>query len=225
MTSMATSDIPTTFEYNDSDVESKKQAYPQLKPRTTFKLAVTEAGRGVDKDFGNLQLFVQLAPVDATDTPQTISVRRYVSIPVPSGKAGHVLKATAYADGKSQVVEGEKAKDELFKKARDFVRAFSPETIPAYPFIKEEDSGKWFDAEGGEASKEGMDEARKAWRTAVMAKLKEWYTNPEELVNATCYGESGDMTSSQRVYVNKLFSEPGDRTVETDDFTVTPEAI
>ncbi len=196
-----------------------KKIYPQLKPNMTAKGVVTEVQKvAVADKTSNLQLIVTLAPVTSDNKPGQPTQRRYIDIPVPNpNKPGHEFTLKAF--GKE--LTGEEAKKEAFKQGASFVRAFEPEAVPEYPFHKDDSgAGQWVDENGEPADNEAMTAATTARRKAVLAKLKEWYTNPAALTGATCFFVTGAPSGpDNKVYIKYLNSTDRGETVETENFT------
>ncbi|HEX2613887.1 MAG TPA: hypothetical protein VHL10_00220, partial [Nitrososphaera sp.] len=190
--------IPTTFDYNERDVQTNgfepRPPKAQLLPETMYKVAVTAAGRTVaSKDFGdqpatnNLQLRLTFAPVDANDRPQLVEVSKFIDIPVPNPEIeGHEVAATVYVDGKPELVTGKRARRELFKKAKRVIQALDPTAIPSFGF-RPDDDGHWRDADGEVATQEQMDAATEKQNEAILATLKKWYTDLSTVMGATSY--------------------------------------
>jgi hypothetical protein len=201
--------IPESFDFNESDITSQRNApTPQYVNGGFFKGVITKAERAVANKSSDLMLQLTLQALDSADAVKGPQIRHFVTIPVANPSvAGH------------KPSQDKKQLDMQYKRAREVIRAVEgDEALPQYPKKRDGQEGVYFDPATG-ADLTLQERRARADEIDVMTirKLQQWFRDPSILDRTVLY--FGTKKGEKWTNVSYVRNNADGHEVLTENFT------
>lgn len=175
--------LPDEIDFTNADVE-RDMRRPKLRANTVYRGKVTAASKGV---WGTGTMFIETLwnPLDAENKVRSPATRYRLTVPFANPK-----------------VPTAKIPDTLGF-CHDFLNALYPDKFPKYP--RRQKDGTYLTADGQTVDKATAQGIERTIKTDVRTKVKEYWANPQALVEEIAYIQIED---TEYRGVKKVMTEP-----------------